>query len=139
MPKPVVLLSQKLNTFIEEALADDYALLDMPNDGIPALGARAADVRAVIAFGGFSAEQMDALPNLEIITCPGVGYDGIDTTHARNRGIIVTHTPGVLNDEVADTAVALLLNTVRQFYFAENGCEMVAGNATARSRCRHSR
>ena len=119
MPKPAVLLSQKLNKFIEEALADDYDLLDMPEEGVNALGARAADIRAVIAFGGFSAEQMDALPNLEIITCPGVGYDGIDTDHAAERGIIITHTPNVLNDEVADTAVALLLNTVRQFYFAE--------------------
>ena len=119
MPKHVVLLSQKLNRFIEEALADKYEFLEMPKEGIAALGARTADIRAVIAFSAFSAEQMDALPNLEIIACPGVGYDGIDTAHAARRGIIVTHTPDVLNDEVADTAIALLLNTIRRFYFAE--------------------
>ena len=54
------------------------------------------------------------LPALEIIASLGVGYDTIDTGAARERGIVVTHTPDVLTDEVADLALGLLLATVRQ-------------------------
>ena len=54
------------------------------------------------------------LPSLEIIANFGVGYDSIDLDAAARRGIVVTNTPDVLNDEVADLAVALLLATVRR-------------------------
>ncbi|PRX11119.1 UNVERIFIED_ORG: lactate dehydrogenase-like 2-hydroxyacid dehydrogenase [Martelella mediterranea] len=119
MSKEAVMLSQNLNPYVQSLLKDDYDLVTMPQGGPAALGDKADDIKAVVAFGGFSAAQMDELPNLEIVTCPGVGYDGIDTAHAAERGIVVTHTPNVLNDEVADTAVALMLNTVRRFYAAE--------------------
>jgi len=59
------------------------------------------------------------LPNLEIISSFGVGYDHIDAVAADKRGIILTHTPDVLNEEVADTAIGLLLCTVREFPRAE--------------------
>jgi lactate dehydrogenase-like 2-hydroxyacid dehydrogenase len=54
-------------------------------------------------------------PELEIISSFGVGYDHIDATAAAKRGIIVTNTPAVLTEEVADTALGLLLCTVREF------------------------
>lgn len=56
---------------------------------------------------------MDALPNLKVISCYGVGYDAIDTNVAVERGIMVTHTPGVLNADVANLAVLLMLATSR--------------------------
>ena len=56
----------------------------------------------------------DKLPNLEIVSSMGVGYDTIDAKEAGRRGLIVTNTPDVLTDEVADLAVGLLLATVRQ-------------------------
>jgi len=59
------------------------------------------------------------LPQLEIIASFGVGYDHIDAAAAAKRGIVVTHTPDVLNEEVADTAIGLLLCTVREFPQAE--------------------
>ena len=62
---------------------------------------------------------IDTLPNLQIVSNFGVGYDGVDTKKAVERGIIVTHTPDVLNDEVADTTIALLLNTIRRLPRAE--------------------
>ena len=55
-----------------------------------------------------------ALPKLQIISSFGVGYDHIDANAAARRGIVVTHTPDVLTEEVADTAIGLLLNTVRE-------------------------
>jgi lactate dehydrogenase-like 2-hydroxyacid dehydrogenase len=59
------------------------------------------------------------LPKLEIISSFGVGYDHIDANAAAKRGIVVTHTPDVLTEEVADTAIGLLLCTVREFPQAE--------------------
>ena len=73
-------------------------------------------VRAIGTDGhrGASAALMDALPNLEIIGCYGVGTDSIDLAHAAKRGVIVTNTPDVLNDDVANMAIALLLATSRR-------------------------
>jgi lactate dehydrogenase-like 2-hydroxyacid dehydrogenase len=62
---------------------------------------------------------IERLPRLEIIANVGVGYDGIDLTAAAARGIVVTNTPDVLTEEVADTALGLLLMTVRELSAAE--------------------
>src|SRR4029077_423988 len=63
---------------------------------------------------------MDALPKLELISNFGVGVDQIDLEAAKKRKIIVTNTPDVLNDCVADTAIALVLNTLRKFPQSES-------------------
>jgi lactate dehydrogenase-like 2-hydroxyacid dehydrogenase len=60
-----------------------------------------------------------AFPKLQIVASFGVGYDHIDAKAAARRGIVVTHTPDVLTEEVADTAIGLLLNTVRELPQAE--------------------
>jgi lactate dehydrogenase-like 2-hydroxyacid dehydrogenase len=65
------------------------------------------------------AELMDVLPRLEIIANFGVGVDNIDLVAAKSRRIIVTNTPEVLNDCVADAAMALVLITLRKFSRAE--------------------
>ena len=62
---------------------------------------------------------MSRFPNLEIVSSFGVGYDHVDATWAGEHGIVVTNTPDVLNEEVADTALGLLLCTVREFPQAE--------------------
>lgn len=62
---------------------------------------------------------MERLPKLEIVANFGVGYDAIDVDAAAERGILVTNTPDVLTEEVADTAIALLLMTVREYPAAE--------------------
>ncbi|HEX5212367.1 MAG TPA: 2-hydroxyacid dehydrogenase [Pseudolabrys sp.] len=75
-------------------------------------------VRAIAI--AYTANKLDAafmqkLPKLEQISSFGVGYDHIDAKWAGEHGIIVTNTPEVLNEEVADTALGLLLCTVREF------------------------
>ena len=80
----------------------------------------AAKVRGIAAFGGISAGFMDALPNLEIVASFGVGYDSVDAGHAGKKGVMVTNTPDVLTEEVADTALGLLINAVRELPRAEN-------------------
>ena len=73
-------------------------------------------IRAIAASGEskVSAELMAQMPALRIISVMGVGYDGIDVAAAKARGIRVTHTPDVLNDDVADLAIGLMLSAARQ-------------------------
>jgi len=78
-------------------------------------------VRAIALGGHVRADEayMRQFPSLEIISSFGVGYDHIDAKAAARHGIIVTNTPGVLDDEVADTALGLMLMAVRQLPQAE--------------------
>ena len=82
-----------------------------------ALKAAAPRIRALAHFGHakVDAKLMDALPKLEIISNFGVGVDQIDLAAAKQRNVIVTNTPNVLNDCVADCALSLVLNTLRKF------------------------
>jgi lactate dehydrogenase-like 2-hydroxyacid dehydrogenase len=91
-------------------------------DPAAALAAVAPHVRALVV--AFHAPKVDdayltQFPQLEIVSSFGVGYDHIDAKAAAARGIVVAHTPGVLDAETADTAMGLLLNTVRRFSAAE--------------------
>lgn len=81
--------------------------------------AERGEVRAVAVAGHLPNAVVDALPALEIVGHFGVGYDGVDARHAAARGVAVTNTPDVLTEEVADTAVALVLMTVRELHHAE--------------------
>jgi lactate dehydrogenase-like 2-hydroxyacid dehydrogenase len=80
-------------------------------------------IRAICTGTFTGVKTTDALmglcPNLKIISNFGVGYDSIDVPAAARRGVIITNTPEVLTEEVADTALGLLLSTVREFYRAE--------------------
>jgi lactate dehydrogenase-like 2-hydroxyacid dehydrogenase len=89
-------------------------------------------VRGLATFGPMPVDGklMDALPKLEIISNFGVGVDAINLDDAKKRGIIVTNTPDVLNDCVADTALALVLMTLRKFPQSE--AYLRAGNWTAK-------
>ena len=62
---------------------------------------------------------MARFPDLKVVGNFGVGYDSVDVAAAAKRGVIVTNTPDVLTEEVADTTLGILLGTVREFYQAE--------------------
>ena len=64
---------------------------------------------------GVDAELMAALPNLGAVVNFGVGYDTTDVDAAAARGVSVSNTPDVLTDCVADTAVGLMIDVMRQF------------------------
>lgn len=78
------------------------------------------------AAGSIDARWFDRLPALEIVAHFGVGYETIDAAAAAARGIVVTNTPGVLDEEVADLAIGLLLATLRRLpqadRFVRAGC-----------------
>jgi lactate dehydrogenase-like 2-hydroxyacid dehydrogenase len=78
-------------------------------------------VRGLVRGGHASIDRalIERLPALEIIASFGVGYDGIDVNAAAERGVIVTNTPDVLTEEVADTSLGLLLMTVRELSASE--------------------
>ena len=71
-------------------------------------------VSGALARAPINAGFMQQFPKLEIIAHMGVGYDLIDAKWAATRNIVVTHTPDVLTEEVADLSIGLLLATVRQ-------------------------
>jgi lactate dehydrogenase-like 2-hydroxyacid dehydrogenase len=116
-----VLTAGKVHPRVTQRLSAlfDLITLDRPD---PALVTAeiAAKVRGATGFNAMSAALMAALPKLEIVANFGVGYDGVDTSYAAAHDIIVTNTPDVLNEEVADTTLGLLLNTVRLLPQAEN-------------------
>jgi len=76
---------------------------------------RAGIVGMAALLGPEHVAVIDALPALEIVSNFGVGYHPVPSLHAIGKGICVTHTPDVLNEEVADTALGVLLNTLRRF------------------------
>lgn len=73
-------------------------------------------IKAVITSGalGTEIEVLERLPNLQVVTSFGVGYDPIDIDYLTERGIPVSNTPDVLNNAVAETALALMLGLTRR-------------------------
>src|SRR5207244_4085505 len=65
------------------------------------------------------ARTLARFPKLEIVSSFGVGYDHIDAAYAREHNIMVTNTPDVLTEEVADIAMGLLIATLREFIKAD--------------------
>nr|WP_255434278.1 hypothetical protein [Aquitalea sp. USM4] len=86
-------------------------------------------VRAVVTTGaaGAARQLLQALPAVELVACLGVGFDAIDLDYAREHGIAVTTTPGVLDRCVADTALALLLAVMRRVVQADRFVREGAG------------
>jgi lactate dehydrogenase-like 2-hydroxyacid dehydrogenase len=117
-----VLIPGRIHPRVRARLAERFELIEIDSaEAVESLTAETrARVRGGAVSGRFPAALMAALPKLEVIGSFGVGYDGVDVKAAAARGIIVTNTPDVLNDEVADTTIALLLNTLRQFPAAES-------------------
>ena len=121
-PRPVVLTAAKLWPPMMEALHAAFEVHDRVHQTDPAALVRIAPrVRAIAASGESKVprELIAQLPALEMISVFGVGYDGVDVAAARERGIAVTHTPNVLNDEVADLAIALMLAVSRRIVEAD--------------------
>lgn len=74
------------------------------------------EVTGLVTDGGSgaSAELLQQLPNVRVVSVFGVGVDAVDLDHCKTQGIRVGNTPDVLTDDVADIAVALALGTYRQ-------------------------
>jgi len=123
MAASVVLMPGPMHPAVTERCDGRFEVLRLWESPDPdaLLAERGADVTAVATAGQRRVDDdlMSALPNLQIVANFGVGYDTVDAEAAARRGVVVTNTPGVLDDEVADTALGLLLMTVRELPQAE--------------------
>ena len=132
--KPEIIITARGHAGTMATLQSEFTahLLSEAADRAAFLKQHAPTVRGLATFGPMSIDGklMDALPKLEIISNFGVGVDAINLDDAKKRNIIVTNTPDVLNEAVADTAIALVLNTVRKFPQSE--VYLRAGNWAAR-------
>lgn len=106
-PKPGMmdLLSPKFNITNAKDISDDVTYWEE----------KATEVVAIVmtGHGNLSDDLMAKLPALKIISSFGVGYDSIDAVSAAKRGIVVSHTPNVLNADVSNTAIMLMLAVSR--------------------------
>lgn len=116
MPNPMAPL-------VIEGLARETDLVKLweAEDRDATLARVAPDVGAIAVGGHLKADGafLQRFPGLAIVANFGVGYDAIDADWAGRHDIVVTNTPGVLDEEVADTALGLMLATVRQLPAAE--------------------
>jgi len=115
--RPELALLRDFPPLMMRALESEYVLhrLWEAADREREIARIAPRVRGIVtgSMVGASALLIDSFPHLEIIACFGVGVETIDIEYARRRGIAVTNTPEVLNEDVADMGVALLLAASR--------------------------
>ncbi|HET6733638.1 2-hydroxyacid dehydrogenase [Mycobacterium sp.] len=130
MPSPAtpaarcVLQVGPLKPSLAETLRTSYTAHVLPEgaaDRTAFLAEHADEITVAVTSGrtGVDAELMAALPRLGAVVNFGVGYDTTDVEAAASRGIGVSNTPDVLTDCVADTAVGLMIDVLRQFSAAD--------------------
>jgi lactate dehydrogenase-like 2-hydroxyacid dehydrogenase len=118
--KPEVLLIGQKKKVMVDGLGPNVTLHYLadakdPEAFIKGVGPKIRAIAIAYTANKLDAAFMQKFPKLEQISSFGVGYDHVDAKWAGEHGIIVTNTPDVLNEEVADTALGLLLSTVREF------------------------
>ena len=109
-----IMLVSQLPTFMMNELARDYMVHNHTHINDPLALARTT---ALIGMGSetkVDRKLLSMLPQVKMISIFGVGYDGVDVQAAKERGIVVTHTPDVLTDDVADLALGLMLSIGRR-------------------------
>ena len=123
MTRPTVLVPSPMSDDVLQACEARFDVIRLWEEEDPdgVLDARGGDVLGVATRGAVRVDGafLDRLPNLQIVANFGVGYDSVDVEAASARGVVVTNTPGVLDNEVADTAFGLLLMAVRELGRAE--------------------
>ncbi|OYY13038.1 MAG: 2-hydroxyacid dehydrogenase [Rhizobiales bacterium 17-65-6] len=114
--RPTLLLTGPImEAVVERQLKEAFRLVGA-GDFEAAIAAEGGVIRGLLTRGARRVDDalLARLPALEIVANFGVGYDTVDAAAAARRGIMVTNTPDVLNEEVADLTLGLLLATVRE-------------------------
>ena len=78
--------------------------------------------QGIVVTGGFKTDKkfLKKFKNLKIVSVFGVGYDGVDLNYCKNNNIVITNTPKVLTDDVADLALGLMMSLSRRINEAHN-------------------
>lgn len=117
MTTTVLVLVESVNEYLPILEDSGYRLILAPTPAAraEAIAARSDEITAVLTRGplGLYAEEIAALPHLQIICVLGAGYEHVDLAAAQARGITVTNGAGVNAPTVADHAMSLLLSIVR--------------------------
>lgn len=117
MNKPKVLIAKKIPSYVEEYIGKycDYEkYYPEENDGISLLE-KLRDKEGFLQSGiKIDDELLNSAPNLKVVSNISVGYNNFDADAMKRRNVIGTHTPGVLNDTVADLIFALILSAARK-------------------------
>jgi lactate dehydrogenase-like 2-hydroxyacid dehydrogenase len=111
--KPALLIVQPHLGFLGPILEPDFTVWRFW-DGPPIEAVNV--IRALVVAGEFPVDKVlaEALPKLGLIACFTAGYDGVDLTWARTRGLQVSHSPGVNHEDAADHAMGLILASWRK-------------------------
>ena len=117
--RPALLQLGKVSERMAERLVAGFEVVQLPPDHEAFLAERGSEFAAIATMRGVPDDVLAELPNLKVISSFGVGYDNIDAVVAASRGILVAHTPDVLNDEVSDTAIMLWLAVSKELLPAE--------------------
>ena len=119
--KPSILLTGRIPSSVVAKLEAIGNLHHFKRDGVDVmphdeLVARVAGKQALVSMitDAVSKDVIEAGTDLKVIANAAVGYNNIDVAAARERGIIVTNTPGVLTDATADLTWALILGITRR-------------------------
>lgn len=116
--KPRIYATGALPPSARDLVEDSCSLQEWSGEGFPpaaTLAVELASAQGLILKGGRADAGLLALaPRLKIIANVGVGYDSVDTAACRARGVLVTNTPEVLDDTVADLVLGLLLSATRR-------------------------
>lgn len=109
--KPALLVHPTLGLF--ELRLGDYEAVHWPTER--------TDIRAAVTIGhvGLTNAMIDALPNLGLIVCFGVGVDGLDLNYCARRGIAITNGRHINHEDVADMALGLIIAAARSFTLGE--------------------
>lgn len=135
--KPALLLQGSLHHDAYKSLCDHFNVFDIKQlpDWEGFRKRHENDVVALLTNGhdGAPRSLVEQFPNLKVIACNGVGYDAVDIPCALERQIMVTHTPNVLNKDVANTTLLLMLaisrRLMRDTHWIEAGRWANEGNA----------
>lgn len=121
MSKRTVLIPGNVHERVLARLADVFSIIRIEAANAELLNKeQISEISGIASMGVIPNALISSLPDLEIIAHFGVGYDVIDAQYAAEQGVIVSNTPDVLSEEVADTTIGLLLNTLRELPQAEN-------------------
>jgi lactate dehydrogenase-like 2-hydroxyacid dehydrogenase len=112
--KPLVLLMSSLYGPKQILLEEQYRVVHYNAETDMALMAKECEIVVTTGGRGIEAAVMQKLPKLKMVGCFGVGVDAVDVAYCKANGILVSNTPDVLTEEVADLALALLLSTIRR-------------------------
>jgi lactate dehydrogenase-like 2-hydroxyacid dehydrogenase len=129
--KPLLLVLVFLSDEHRALVSESFEMLYAPNENLGAdrsngaaqIAARGQDIRVVLTNGtnGLLADEIAAMPKLELVCTVGVGHENVDLKTASARGIPVCNAAGTNDEAVADHAMTILLAAIRRLPFLNNG------------------